>query len=444
MNTDCGPAVPSARTSWWTPTPCVASPGCRGWALAPRWSRSGPVSVRSPWPWSRRGPTSPRWRSTAVSSAPARPGRTARRAGRRGRRAARSTGPVLVGGDAGGPPAWAMVANLPYNVAVPVVIGALDEAPERRVDAGDGAARGGRAAGRGTRRQGLRRGLGEGGVSRHRHGGRPGSCLGVRAHAPGGVGAGPHRAAPDRGRGDPGVVPASRLFELVRAGFGHRRKMLRQSLAGVVPSEAFAARPGSTPRRGPRTSACRSGGRLAASRRLPRGGSRSERCRTTPVPRAVLSVGPSGTSRRAAGAERAAAPDALGPAKLTLSLSVTGVREDGFHLLDAEMVSIDLADTLSFEPGTGITVVDEVVGDVGAGRPRHRAREPRRAQALDLAVGRTCRRPRRQAHPGRVPVSEAVRPTPAPCCAGPAALTPCSPLSSVPTCRSVSAGDGPG
>jgi 16S rRNA (adenine1518-N6/adenine1519-N6)-dimethyltransferase len=40
---------------------------------------------------------------------------------------------------------------------------------------------------------------------------------------------------------DPGVVPASRLFELVRAGFGHRRKMLRQSLAGVVTPEAFNA-----------------------------------------------------------------------------------------------------------------------------------------------------------------------------------------------------------
>jgi len=40
---------------------------------------------------------------------------------------------------------------------------------------------------------------------------------------------------------DPEVVPSARLFELVRAGFGHRRKMLRQSLAGVVPPEAFVA-----------------------------------------------------------------------------------------------------------------------------------------------------------------------------------------------------------
>ena len=32
------------------------------------------------------------------------------------------------------------------------------------------------------------------------------------------------------------------------------------------------------------------------------------------------------------------------PAKLTLSLRVTGVREDGFHLIDAEMVTLNLVD----------------------------------------------------------------------------------------------------
>lgn len=34
------------------------------------------------------------------------------------------------------------------------------------------------------------------------------------------------------------------------------------------------------------------------------------------------------------------------PAKLTLSLRVTGVRADGLHLIDAEMVTLDLADHL--------------------------------------------------------------------------------------------------
>ncbi|MEY5060064.1 MAG: hypothetical protein RJA51_1811, partial [Actinomycetota bacterium] len=34
----------------------------------------------------------------------------------------------------------------------------------------------------------------------------------------------------------------------------------------------------------------------------------------------------------------------LAHAKLTLSLRVTGVRDDGYHLINAEMVSLGLAD----------------------------------------------------------------------------------------------------
>ena len=48
----------------------------------------------------------------------------------------------------------------------------------------------------------------------------------------------------------------------------------------------------------------------------------------------------------------------LAPAKLTLSLRVTGVRADGYHLLDAEMVSLDLADELTFGEGSGFEIVD--------------------------------------------------------------------------------------
>lgn len=43
-------------------------------------------------------------------------------------------------------------------------------------------------------------------------------------------------------------------------------------------------------------------------------------------------------------------------AKLTLSLRVTGVRGDGYHLLDAEMVTLDLSDTLHFHEGDGLEV----------------------------------------------------------------------------------------
>jgi 4-diphosphocytidyl-2-C-methyl-D-erythritol kinase len=52
----------------------------------------------------------------------------------------------------------------------------------------------------------------------------------------------------------------------------------------------------------------------------------------------------------------------LAPAKLTLSLRVTGVRADGYHLLDAEMVTLDLADELTFSDGRGLEVVDATPG----------------------------------------------------------------------------------
>ena len=45
------------------------------------------------------------------------------------------------------------------------------------------------------------------------------------------------------------------------------------------------------------------------------------------------------------------------PAKLTLSLRVTGRRDDGYHLLDAEMVTLVVADTLLFGPGDGVELV---------------------------------------------------------------------------------------
>jgi 4-diphosphocytidyl-2-C-methyl-D-erythritol kinase len=50
------------------------------------------------------------------------------------------------------------------------------------------------------------------------------------------------------------------------------------------------------------------------------------------------------------------------PAKLTLSLRVTGRRGDGFHLIDAEMVTVDLADTLELREGDGLEVVDATSG----------------------------------------------------------------------------------
>jgi 4-diphosphocytidyl-2-C-methyl-D-erythritol kinase len=43
------------------------------------------------------------------------------------------------------------------------------------------------------------------------------------------------------------------------------------------------------------------------------------------------------------------------PAKLTLSLRITGVRSDGYHLLESEMVALDLADTVIIGEGDDLT-----------------------------------------------------------------------------------------
>ena len=71
-------------------------------------------------------------------------------------------------------------------------------------------------------------------------------------------------------------------------------------------------------------------------------------------------------------------------AKLTTELRVTGVRDDGYHLVDAEMVTIDLADELSFDPdGDGL----EVVGATGLHVPDGDDNLVRRALR---SVGRTA------------------------------------------------------
>ena len=49
----------------------------------------------------------------------------------------------------------------------------------------------------------------------------------------------------------------------------------------------------------------------------------------------------------------------LAPAKLTLSLRITGVREDGYHLIDAEMVTLDFADELRIEEGEGLVMLTD-------------------------------------------------------------------------------------
>ena len=55
----------------------------------------------------------------------------------------------------------------------------------------------------------------------------------------------------------------------------------------------------------------------------------------------------------------------LAPAKLTLSLRITGTRPDGYHLIEAEMVTLDLCDELLLWPAAESSV--EIVTHDGVG-----------------------------------------------------------------------------
>jgi len=71
------------------------------------------------------------------------------------------------------------------------------------------------------------------------------------------------------------------------------------------------------------------------------------------------------------------------PAKLTVSFRVTGRRRDGYHFIDAEMVSLDFCDRLLIGDGDGL----EIVGPAAAGVPVDDTNLIRRALAV---IGRTA------------------------------------------------------
>jgi 16S rRNA (adenine1518-N6/adenine1519-N6)-dimethyltransferase len=139
---------------------------------------------------------------------------------------------LLAGSDS-----WHLVANLPYNVATPLVLDVLDHVPaivELLVmvqrEAADRL-----VAGPGSAAYGI-----------------PSLKVRYRATAEI-VGTVPPTVFLPRPkvesalvrivrRAEPAVdVPPDALFSLVRRAFGQRRKMLRRSLSGVVSSDAFAA-----------------------------------------------------------------------------------------------------------------------------------------------------------------------------------------------------------
>ncbi len=75
----------------------------------------------------------------------------------------------------------------------------------------------------------------------------------------------------------------------------------------------------------------------------------------------------------------------LAPAKLTLSLRVRGRRSDGYHLIDAEMVTVDLCDSIEIDAAadTEVEMLDE------RGEPLNEP-DSLATRALELA-GRTAR-----------------------------------------------------
>jgi 4-diphosphocytidyl-2-C-methyl-D-erythritol kinase len=73
----------------------------------------------------------------------------------------------------------------------------------------------------------------------------------------------------------------------------------------------------------------------------------------------------------------------IAPAKLTVELRLTGVRDDGYHLIEAEMVSLELHDVLTVGPGDRLTAS----GPFSAGMPLDDSNLVRKALRL---AGRTA------------------------------------------------------
>ncbi|WP_171208994.1 MULTISPECIES: 4-(cytidine 5'-diphospho)-2-C-methyl-D-erythritol kinase [unclassified Ruegeria] len=74
--------------------------------------------------------------------------------------------------------------------------------------------------------------------------------------------------------------------------------------------------------------------------------------------------------------------EAFAPAKINLTLHVTGQRSDGYHLLDSLVVFADVGDHLTFHPGPALSI--EVSGEFAQGVPTDdRNLVWRAAQAVD-------------------------------------------------------------
>ncbi|HWD51411.1 MAG TPA: 16S rRNA (adenine(1518)-N(6)/adenine(1519)-N(6))-dimethyltransferase RsmA [Acidimicrobiales bacterium] len=137
-------------------------------------------------------------------------------------------------------PTWSLVANLPYNVAIPLVIRVLEEAPQvssllvmvqREVGERLAAQAGDEAYGAVSVKVAY--------WARASVVGRvPASVFIPRPKVESVLVRLDRRPRPE---GEVGKVSYERLFSVVRAGFAHRRKMLRRSLDGLVDPRAYPA-----------------------------------------------------------------------------------------------------------------------------------------------------------------------------------------------------------
>lgn len=158
---------------------------------------------------------------------------------------------------------WKVVANLPYNVAVPVIARLLDEAPmvssmlvmvQHEVGERLAATPGDPSYGAVSVKIAYH-------ATARVVGSVPPSVFVPRPRVSSAL---VRIVRREQVAVDPKSVPPERLFSLVRAGFAHRRKMLRGALEGLVSSEAFAAA-GIDPRARAEELSVEDWGKLAAS-----------------------------------------------------------------------------------------------------------------------------------------------------------------------------------
>ncbi len=298
-------------------------------------------------------------------------------------------------GESAGDPPWVLVANLPYNVATPLICDLLDDVP---------------AIGRMlvmVQREAAERFAAAPRTSAY---GAVSVKIAYWAHARRSSGTCPPRCS-CRGR------TSSRRWSRSRGGSHPPPNPAPLFASGARPASVNDAR--CCAARSPASSRPRRSTPRASHRRRGPRNSTSTPGVVSPTPTCGDAVPGAPAPVRSATMPSRGRVSLRAHAKLTRSLRITGVRADGYHLIDAEMVSLDLHDVLTVDPR-------------GHGLDGHRARSPTGMPLDDIQPRRPRAATRSDGPPtsrstSRSPtaaVSAAVRPTLPRCCAGPASGPP--------------------